>query len=533
MLAILKRSESDLRQAIANSPHEINDRDNVGWTALHLAVRWPTGLLILVEAGADVNCIGTIDRKSLLDIAIGTESVELLRILGEADCSFVKKSHSHQWHYLRKIESHDRRTSFQGEHTRQRITHHRKISSLYQYHEMTTIKTTMAKLLVGFIANRRQRLCDLAVEKVPYSVLTCLLPTKTEEPYLMDEKGSRLALELTSRGITVPPPLNPGKKGETGYHAARGQPEITEILWKAGFRDVNGRDVCNMTPLMCCPLETLLRFISWCLGKGFELKLDVEQDRAWYSETAGKLDEFKLGQPLDTKTIYRKIYALGDTANFSSSSYRSFDEVLVSSEIDRRIAQRIFSATATDGCKCACSISGCTTRTFLFKGFNDRRGRPNSRYLAGCDVGRLYGEFKCVCIGNDPDAAEYLRLITFERLELTHTCCRLRWFRHDEKSHFCIGNEQRETVEFSPPMPLSEIEDIRDEESADLQKLADLLEEFEAKVVELDMPIPDFILQYWELRMQQVLRENEGSLDMKALREIGVKIYPSEKPGDL
>ena len=530
----MKRSESDLRQAIAISPHEINDRDNGGWTAVHLSVRWPTGLLILVKAGADVDCVGTIDGKFLLDIAIETESVELLRILDEADCSFVKKSDSHQWYYLGKIESHDRRISLQGVYPQERIKHDDRISALYdELTTATTAKTMMAELLVGFIANRRQRLCDLAFEKAPCSALTYLFPTETGEPYIMDEKGPRLALELTSRGITVPSPLDPGEKGETGYHATRGQPELAEILWKAGFRDINGRDLCNMTPLMCCPLETLLRFIGWCLGKGFELKLDVEQDRAWYGQNAGRLDELKPGQPLNTKTIYRKIYALGGVANYSSSSHRPFVKVLVSSEIDRQIAQSIFSATATDGCRCACSISGCTTRTFLFKGFIDRRGRPNSRYLTNCDMRRFYCDLKCVCIGNSPDAAEYLRLITFERLELTHTCCRLQWSRHDEKSHACIGNKQRTTVEFCPPMPSSEIEDIRDEESAVLQKLAELLEEFEAKVVELNISIRDFIMRYRAPRMEQVLRENDGSLDLEALREIGVKIYPSEKPGDL
>ena len=532
MLAILKRSESDLRQAIAISPHEINDRDNAGWTALHLSARWLTGVLILVEAGADVNCIGTINGKSLLDIAIERKSIKLLRILDEADCSFVKKSDSHQWYYLGKIESHGRRTSSQREYRQEWTTYYGTISSHYKYNEMTTAKTMMAELLVGFIANRRQRLYDLAVEKVPYSVLTYLLP-KTDEPYLMDEKGSRLALELTSRGITVPPPLNPGEKEETGYHAARGQPKIAEILWKAGFRDVNGRDLCSMTPLMCCPLETLLRFIGWCFGKGFKLNLDAKQDRAWYREDANKLNEFRPGQPLDTETIYRKIYALGNNEEDRWEYGRSFVEMLVSSETDRQIAQRIFSAIATDGCKCACSISGCSTRAFLFKGFNDRRGRPKSSYLTDHDMGIFYCELKRLCIGNSPDAAEYLRLITFERLELTHTCCRLHWSKHQKKSHVCIGNKQRRMVNFRRPMPLSEIEDIRDEESADLKKLAELLDEFQAKVVELDIPIPDFVSQYWAPRMQQVLQEDEGSLDMKALREIGVKIYPSEKPGDL
>ena len=377
MLAVMKRSESDLRQAIAVAPHKINDHDTCGWTALHVAVRWPPGVRILVEAGADVDCVRTFDGKSLLDIAIEIMSVELLRILAEADCSFVKESDNHQWYYLGKIQTYKRRTSLPP-----------------HSDELNAARTTVAELLVGFIANRRHRLCDLAFEEVPRSALIHFLPTKTDKPYLIDEKASSLALELTSRGITVPPPLNPGKEGETGYHAIRGRPEIAEILWKAGFRDVNGRDSCGMTPLMCCPIENLMKFITWCLGKGFELNLDVEQDQAWYGEGADKFDELRPGQPLETKTIYCKMYQLGGMVEYHRSSQTSLVDTLVSSETDQRIAQKIFMAARTDGCKCACSIGGCTTRTFLFKGFYNLRGRSPSRYFTTRDMIRFYTDLK-------------------------------------------------------------------------------------------------------------------------------------------
>ena len=399
MLAVMKRSESDLRQAIALSPHEIHGRDSGGWTALHLSVNWPTGMLILIEAGADIDCVGTVVGRSLLDIAIGIDSVELLRILGEADCSFAKGSDSCQWYYLRTLELYDPRIIAREEYGHGPISHHGR-SSLYS--KLSTASTTMAQLLVIFIANRRERLCDLAFEKVPSSVLAGLFPRKTDEPYIIDEKASRLAQELTSRGIAVPPALNPGKKGETGYHAISGRPELAEILWNAGFRDVNGRHSCNMTPLMCCPIETLLRFIDWCLGKGFALNLDIEQDRAWYSGNADELDGLRPGQPLETESVYCKIYALGSLEKYHRSAQKPFVDMLVSCETDRPIAQKIFMASPTDSCKCACSISGCTTRTVLFKGLNDLRGRPYSGYLTTRDMIKFYCDFEDIC--HDLDA---------------------------------------------------------------------------------------------------------------------------------
>ncbi|KAL8788613.1 MAG: hypothetical protein Q9195_007208 [Heterodermia aff. obscurata] len=520
MLAVMNRSESDLRQAIVMSPHELNDCDATGWTALHLSVRWPTGALILIEAGADVDFVGYSGGMSFLDLVLEAGSVELLRILGEADYSFVEESNSSQWDCLRNIGCYCRESA---------PNNPRRILC-----ELSAEKMMMAQLLVNFIAKRRQRLCDLAFEKVPGSVLAPLLPMKADEPYIVDEKASELVLELTSRGITVPLPLNPGEKGQTGYHAIGGRPELAEILWKAGFRDVNGRDSFNMTPLSYCHLEYLLRFIGWCSGKGFVLNLDVEQDRAWYGGNADKLDEFRPGQTLATKSIYGKLVELGGRKELYTSPRRIFVDYLVSSEADRRIAQKIFAANSTDGCKCACSTSGCTTRTFLFKGFDYVRGRSASSVLTTCDLMELYSDLKDVC--NTLDAAEYLRLITFEKLELTHTCCRPRlasFSEHPLIYHWGLRVAPNRVFRLSRAMGRSEIEEIRDEEAADLQKLAELLAEFEAKVVELDLSIPDFISRYWEPRMEQVLRENEGSLDMEALREMGVKVYSHGETADL
>ena len=527
MLAVLKRSESDLRQAIAMSPQEINDRDAGGWTALHLSVRWPIGVLILVEAGADVDCVRTLDGYSLLEVAIEIGSIELLRILAEADCSFLKESQPSQWYYLARTDFRDRGVGSEREYSLNLLQPWGNFPE--HVNELNTTQTMMAQLLVGFIANRRQRLCDLALGKVPSSVATRFLPMRADGPYLIDEKASRLALELTSRGITIPPPLNPGKRAETGYHAAWGRPEIADTLWNVGFRDVNGRNSCNMTPLEYCPFNNFWRFIGWYLSKGFKLNLDVEQDRAWYGENTEDLGEFRRGQPLDTWTIYLKIYSLGYRCGLDPVPL--FADYWISSEDDRQIIQRVFMASPTDGCKCACSISGCTTRTFFFKGLNDRQGRSYSMVQKTRDILRCYSDPKGVC--NSLVAAEYLRSITFEKLELTHTCCRPHRSLHSTKGHLCIYGRDWKMSSFSRPMPPNEIKEIHGEESADLQKLAELLAEFETKVVELDLSIPDFISQYWEPRMEQVLRENEGSLDMQALREIGVNIFPSEKPAGL
>ena len=170
------------------------------------------------------------------------------------------------------------------------------------------VNMVMAQLVMNFIANRRKRLSDLASEKVSSSALTDLLPRKKNELYLIDEKASRVAMELKSCDITNTPALKPGENNETDYHVIGDLPEFAEIPWKVGFRDVNGKNSCNMTSLMNCPTENLFKFIDRRLSKGFEPDLDIEQDRAWYGENANKPDEIKPGQLLETKTKYCKLY---------------------------------------------------------------------------------------------------------------------------------------------------------------------------------------------------------------------------------
>ena len=96
---------------------------------------------------------------------------------------------------------------------------------------------------------------------------------------------------------------------------------------------------------------------------------------------------------------------------------------------------------------------------------------------------------------------EAIRFLTFNRLELKHTCCSACGYRVD----FSILEQE-------------EIDHFREENKEDIQLLETLLEELEEKRENDDLKT--FLKSYWARRMKDVLRE-EGSMDCEKLREFG------------
>ena len=113
-LAVIKQSEGDLRRALLISPQDINAMNKFGQTALHLSIDWPLGLRILLDAGADTECVDQSDFVPL-QYAIERLLVDPIRILGEANCSFRQKGRISAYEEMRKgwiIEAVDHQWGF-------------------------------------------------------------------------------------------------------------------------------------------------------------------------------------------------------------------------------------------------------------------------------------------------------------------------------------------------------------------------------------------------------------------------------------
>jgi hypothetical protein len=114
-----------------------------------------------------------------------------------------------------------------------------------------------------------------------------------------------------------------------------------------------------------------------------------------------------------------------------------------------------------------------------------------------------------------------LRVLTFERLSLTHTCC------------YRILDEVSEINCFTRPTP-EEAKDIHDHERTDIDLLDKLVTEFEGQWAEYTRSFVTFMNRVWKPRMRAVRQEQQ--VDKKIyeaeLRRIGVSLKGSDGEND-
>ncbi|KAJ5709538.1 hypothetical protein N7493_009829 [Penicillium malachiteum] len=108
-----------------------------------------------------------------------------------------------------------------------------------------------------------------------------------------------------------------------------------------------------------------------------------------------------------------------------------------------------------------------------------------------------------------PRSAAFLRSLTFEALDIPHTC-----------SHNILT--------WSPDYDQKELQEIQDEWKDLIDLLEDLLDEFLAAILSSDMPFSQFVQEVWTKRMEGVLATSLGSDEVCQMREIGVVLEEIE-----
>lgn len=456
---------------------------------------------VLLEAGADVDCKDC-RMLSPLDYAVERSLIEPIQVLGYASCSLSTLYRS-QHPVL---------------HDAIGITNPRRPDSAAE---------TVVDLLVDLIVDRRQKLCDLAVRALPASELAYLYPCGDRGSYVLDEEASRLSSALLCHRIPVPSALIPGRERTTVYHQDWVPLRILEKFWKAGFRDIDGRDSSGLTPLMYMKpnlrlltcnfpsddtVDLYLECVKWYLNRGADFYARQDLDLL-YERMGGNMPS-RSRQLLSATSSHFIARNLGrilyDHIDYLESNHCAMRLNSSISGTSKRQLERIVLDNVPDDCTCACSIRGCEAFTSIIKA-SESSCREN-RVFVFQRLASLWTWVEGICNSlKCSKCSEFLRLITFMELGLTHTCC----------DYVCVKGRYM----FTEIGDQAEIDEIHDEEAADLQKLEELLEEFEAKRIELSLPFLGFLEEYWRPRMVEVL--SEGDLDEEALTEIGVKVYKS------
>ncbi|KAL8938344.1 MAG: hypothetical protein Q9216_003945 [Gyalolechia sp. 2 TL-2023] len=467
--AIFHRSAAGLQAALENQRTSVHDSNENGDTPLHLACNWPPGMSMLLAHGADMEKTDRFGTKPIVFAIFDSTrkrnilqlAVAYLRI--STSEPFSRKSHSDYFEIVKKV--------------------------------------------IKELASRRG-----------YTKASVV-----DEPGVNQSEHSRLDNDQLynssiPRAENSAPDLrrgNPQSRGyfhhmHTVYHCPYLNVEIADELWNAGFRDVDMPDEYGRTPLMILrpwwleksqSLREYLDCASWLHQKGASLHrpcdFTFEKGSNNIGDIATRSKRYGIhyaAATLGSILYYVNIY-LTTRANTITRESLSLDI--------QQFLRKLPLDDSLDDCICVCSEHGCLPITNCLKKYSlflyyDPRGSFSAYIFC-----RLLEVIPAEGFPNDV-SRELVRLATFQKLGLRHTCCKF-----DPAFNHFVTIEPKETDE------------IRDEDHEGIQLLESLLEEFEEKRGNED--IKSFLNGYWATRMEEVLEGRDKEMvDRAAMREVGV-----------
>ena len=402
--AVLLKQETKLRELIRLG-YDPGEEDHCGWTALHLSVYWPLGMEILLAAGVQhtERVLGhsrawVRERMTPLEYAFEKKQDETILLLLDTDSVLKYKRH----HLLAQLMR-------------------------YEYEVSSRVVTATIETMV----QRSNRLRTLAEAHLSSRELDLLRISHEEEPIqILDAYATPTANALGNVGVKTPEALEPYWVNGTVYHEwYHFSPELADRLWSYGFHDTNDYDEDGFTLLhhACDSLE--LDMASWLMSHGGDPTTVVRN----HSQNAFHL----LANSVNDWTLARTMY----------------DIVTDHLDIVSRIGG-LCGRSCQDDCRCACSPQGCTPTSVLLR----------AATRDWCEKEDLFSSW-CRFLDLSPDAIdicclEFARMETFERLGITHVCCKIDFV-----------NVAVNIPAISDPMPQDTIEEIQDEESEMIDQL--------------------------------------------------------------
>jgi len=511
---VLAKSEHLLRQAIERTPHQVNEPNVIGQTALHLSIDWPKGMRILIHAHAHVDAPDYCGYTPIFYAAFRHAHVSMC-ILQEADCCLPTLPRQigglfHDVNLLRFV------TRF-------------KLSRLSPWGDpqesIEDIKLTV-DMTISLLAKRLRSLEDLAVKFLPYSSIQELgiAPGR-----LLDSKSEKAIEMLERRKVPVPQALRvvePG--GESVYHDETLNIRQAQLLWQNGFRDIDELDSLGTSPLMrrrkswITDLEEDLELVGWFLSKGASLyqlqhcAFRCKNEFAQLTEMESSISNVHyLGQRLGKHGLSTPETLREEPVQWS---YVSLKQCYSLNAHSIQLVGDILTDTLRDSCQCACSLSGCLALTQMLKISGSWMGMSHARFhmsrfvKSGAALTDTYCAALLLDIDQRPELAwlrfELFRFHTFEEMKLRHTCCQTAFFCTNETVIAELGDEE-------------DRQEIRLEQEEQVARMEELILEFEKKYQEMGIPLIDFYEGYWRQRMAMVLEEQHEVNNAK-LTEIGV-----------
>ncbi|KAH9219366.1 hypothetical protein DL95DRAFT_443461 [Leptodontidium sp. 2 PMI_412] len=472
--AICLQDDMAMEQAFQRSPESVNQIHGEGLTPIHLSLSWSPSLLFLLAHNADTSSYDSWGRTPLYYA-----------------CSF---------NYASAIPS--------------LLDHDSPMGSIRDQnaclrHICRSNDFALQNIFISHLVNRRKRLLELARAKLPQFELEML---SLKEDRVLDAQAAAVTSALLQRNVEIDPALMPSIEARktTVYHTPSLDLHMAKNLYESGFRDIDEIDIHGWTPFGSQIFDSVdslesLETLQWLKDQGADA----------YRECPGGGGT--------------TLHALGSTMERSLGfiNEEGYDTIPLKVQ-EAKIASSFLTDEVVDDCDCACSRDGCQIITSALKSNRNRFSyfRDSTGEYCLDDI-RLR---TCLSILKLVEASiperpwiphEVLRVMTFDWLELTHTC-------HEDPMGRYHGPREHLSYE--------EIQEIHNEEEGLLQEHENLVTEFEAKYAELGLPIAAFMEEYWMPRMEQVLNPgNECSLEEERsrMREFGIVVEERDRIEEL
>ncbi|RLL95031.1 hypothetical protein CFD26_102744 [Aspergillus turcosus] len=441
---------------------QLSGNDIIGqYEAIELAIGWPSGVKTLLEAGMDnippqalkhavtLGCVASFKLLLEAGVELTADTIEMIRII--------------------------------------------------EYTNTNTINSVM-DLLVDEIILRRTKLRDLAIACLPEHKWRGI---GVSRDFLPDLIAPKVYETLRAEDIDVPRRLRP-----SWYHDYR-EPdgEIIQVetsdfsvfhlddlpymqrLYDAGFTDIDGPGRDGLTPLMCNLIHNqLLSRARWLVSKGADpsrplpgtgvpvLHTVINNGIRWSNISIWRAERY--GNPLLKKPL----------ANLDQHDWLFLRNAILENK--------------PDACNCNCSAGGCTPLSIGLKNLR------SEWYKDSRSISLTTSELLHLLPPSSTIMETVIRLMVFEDLDLTHTCC-------DEN--------------YLPRFDEDERRAIHEEEEQCLSELEQLVDEFMDLYNKLNLPLLPFLQEHWCPRMQDYLQQDWplSEEDLSNAREIGVGLSPS------
>lgn len=345
---------------------------------------------------------------------------------------------------------------------------------------------------------------------------------------VLQEDAFDVVQQLRAIGIDIDEPGRHIRPGSIYHSLYAPSVELLEALYHAGFSHTNVTyfGFCPQMTIMHQPIDTrqdvrlknsddtraLLEVMIWFRDHGADLYRPIPQTAV-------------IGSPRhhDDSRQFRLIHQLSEQlGHFMGTALTSDDNV---EEPLLSMLRDIALSPEADPCTCFCSPKGCTAISLLARRGDDNRVEPKIEAFA------VFDSLKPDSAATFRVISDLFRLVTFEILGMSHTCCRYVHDTSRQRANYIDDTRSGKRVSLIPTgqyrlLKLMDTEEIAEIQGED-EHLSLLLEEIVSGFEEYYRRSGESCRQYWRDYLiphwAELIAEKRLSLeDEDAIRNIGV-----------